>query len=71
MKKYLITGTVGAGYKETAYFNPRELVWETGSMNMSRYDIETIEKAEDLLNSAKQDIDVFNIEIETLEIDKE
>jgi len=60
---YQITGTVGAGYKESAYFNPREREWETRSMDSARYDIPTLEEAESLLETAMQDRDVSDIKI--------
>jgi len=62
-KKYQIEGTVGAGYKESAYFNPRECTWETRSMDSARYDIPTLEEAESLLETAMQDRDVSDIKI--------
>lgn len=67
---YRISGTVGAGYKETAYFNPREFVWETGKMDTARYDIATLDEATSLLPVA-QDRDVSNIEIETITFEVE
>lgn len=66
-KKFQITGTVGAGYKKTAYFNPREGKWEALSMDLARYDIEGLKEANLLLENASQDTDVADVKI--VEID--
>jgi len=66
-KKFQITGTVGGGYKEPAYFNPRTEEWEWRSMDIARYDIEGLKEANLLLENASQDTDVSDVKI--VEID--
>lgn len=71
MKKFQIRGIVGAGYRETANFNPRTGEWETRSMDSARYDIETLAEAEAMLEAAKADEDVREVEIEEIEYEVE
>lgn len=66
-KKYQIAGTVGGGYKEPAYFNPRTEEWEWRTMDMARYDITELKEANLLLENASQDTDVSDVKI--VEID--
>jgi len=70
-KKYQIEGTVGAGYKESAYFNPRECTWETRSMDSARYDIMTLEEAKSLFETAMLDPDVSDVKIVEIEDSEE
>lgn len=61
--KYQIRGIVGAGYRETAYYNPAEGAWESRGMDSARYDIETRAEAEAMLDEAKADQDVSEVTI--------
>lgn len=70
-KKYQIRGIVGAGYRESANFNPSSGQWETRGMDSARYDIDTREQAEALIENARADQDVSEVEIEEIEHEME
>ena len=73
--KYQITGTVGDGYKESAYFNPESSEWETGIHASARYDISTLEEAKPMFEfamlTAMIDLEVSDIKIVKIEDSEE